>query len=130
MPGPITHSRIVSSAETGSASEAGLPDRPVRNSAQLRNEGGAAVKQSGQQWLGVAADWWALGAEASLVVPLRLARLACGGAKAKAEARLMVSEKFEAHGTLLRDIREGNEEAFSPGFTDMNDAIRWLNRRK
>ena len=27
----------------------------------------------------------------------------------------------------LRDIREGNKEAFSPAFTNMNDAIRWLN---
>ena len=54
--------------------------------------------------LGVAADCWLLGVEASLVVPLRLARLARGGAAAKAEARLMVSEKIEAHGALLRDL--------------------------
>jgi antitoxin component of RelBE/YafQ-DinJ toxin-antitoxin module len=28
----------------------------------------------------------------------------------------------------LRDIREGNTEAFSPAFTNMKDAIKWLNR--
>ena len=50
---------------------------------------------------------WLLGAEASLVVPLRLARLARGGSAGKAEARLMVSEKVEAHGALLRDLGQG-----------------------
>jgi hypothetical protein len=59
------------------------------------------------QYIGMAADCWQLGAEASLVVPLRLARLARGGAAAKAEARLMVTEKNEAHGALLRDLAEG-----------------------
>jgi antitoxin component of RelBE/YafQ-DinJ toxin-antitoxin module len=29
----------------------------------------------------------------------------------------------------LRDIREGNEEKFSPKFTNMDDAIRWLHRK-
>lgn len=65
------------------------------------------MKQAGRQWLGVAADWWQLGAEASLVVPLRLARMACGGARGKAEAQLMVSEKGEAYGALLRDLHSG-----------------------
>ncbi len=65
------------------------------------------MKQKGQAWLGVAADWWRLGAEASLVVPLRLARLAFGGARAKAEVRLMISEKVGAHGALLHDLRRG-----------------------
>lgn len=58
-------------------------------------------------WLDVAADCWLLGAESSLVVPLRLARLARGGGGALAEARLMVSEKIEAHGALLRDLARG-----------------------
>ena len=65
------------------------------------------MKRARKGWLGVAADCWLLGAEASLVVPLRLARLVRGGAGAKAEARLMVSEKFEAHGALLRDLADG-----------------------
>ena len=68
-------------------------------------------------WLGVAADCWLLGAEASLVLPLRLARLARGGAAAKAEARLMVSEKVEAHGALLRDIAAGRLGKGAGGIT-------------
>ena len=68
-------------------------------------------------WLGVAADFWLLGAEASLVLPLRLARLARGGAAAKAEARLMVSEKVEAHGALLRDMAAGRLGKGAGGIT-------------
>ena len=59
------------------------------------------------QYLSLASDCWLLGAEASLVEPLRLARLARGGSAGKAEARLMVSEKVEAHGALLRDLGQG-----------------------
>ncbi len=59
------------------------------------------------KWLDVAADCWLLAAESTLVVPLRLARLArCGGA-AVDEAKLMISEKIEAHGALLRDLAQG-----------------------
>ena len=58
-------------------------------------------------WLDAAANCWLLGAEASLVVHLRLGRLARGGAAARTEARLMVSEKIEAHGELLRDFAGG-----------------------
>lgn len=65
------------------------------------------MKQAIGKWLGLAADCWLLGAESALVVPLRLARLARGGAGANAEARLMVSEKVEAHGTMLRDLARG-----------------------
>jgi hypothetical protein len=65
------------------------------------------MKRELAQWLAVATNCWLLGAEAVLVVPLRLARLAGGGATAKAEARLMVSEKIEAAGSLLRDIGHG-----------------------
>ena len=65
------------------------------------------MKRTLGQYLGLATDCWLLGAEASLVLPLRLARLARGGAAAKAEARLMVSEKVEAHGALLRDLGRG-----------------------
>jgi hypothetical protein len=65
------------------------------------------MKQAIGKWLGVAADSWLLGVEASLVVPLRLARLAQGGAGAKAEASLMLTEKVEAHGALLRDLAAG-----------------------
>ncbi len=65
------------------------------------------MKQAFGQWLGIVTDCWLLGAEASLVVPLRLAKLARGGAVARAEARLMVTEKIEAHGALLRDLAQG-----------------------
>ena len=67
--------------------------------------------------LGAAANCWLLGAEASLVVPLRLAKLARGGAAAKAEARLMVSEKIEAHGALLRDFGQGRLGTGMAGIT-------------
>ena len=65
------------------------------------------MKRALGQMLCATADCWLLGAEASLVLPMRLARLARGGAAAKAEARLMVSEKVEAHSALLRDFRQG-----------------------
>jgi len=29
----------------------------------------------------------------------------------------------------LRDIRKGNKKAFSPAFTNMDDAIRWLHKK-
>jgi hypothetical protein len=51
-------------------------------------------------WLGFAWNSWQLGFEASLVVPLRLARIAQGGAAGDREARLMVSEKLDAHSAL------------------------------
>ena len=73
-----------------------------------------SVKQAGRQWLGVVADCWQLGAEASLVVPLRLARLACGGARADAEAQLMVSEKVAAHSALMRDACSGSLGSSAP----------------
>jgi hypothetical protein len=60
-----------------------------------------------RHWLGAAVDWWRMGAEASLVVPLRLARLARGGKGARDEARLMVREKVEAQALLLRAYRAG-----------------------
>lgn len=55
------------------------------------------MKRTLGQYLGLATDCWLLGAEASLVLPLRLARLARGGAAAK----------VEAHGALLRDLGRG-----------------------
>ena len=67
--------------------------------------------------LGAAADCWLLGAEASLVVPLRLARMTRGGTAARAEARLMVSEKFEAHGALLHDLAAGRLGKGAAGIT-------------
>lgn len=58
-------------------------------------------------WLEIVGDCWLLGAEASLVIPLRLARLAGGGRPACIEARRMVAEKAEAHGRLVTAIALG-----------------------
>ena len=60
-----------------------------------------------QLWLGIVTDSWLLGAEAAMVVPLRLARLAQGGPSAAAEARRMVAEKVSANRKLARDIASG-----------------------
>jgi hypothetical protein len=50
--------------------------------------------------LALASNTVMLGVEASMVVPLRLARLAGGGAPAASELRRMGSEKVEALATL------------------------------
>jgi len=47
-------------------------------------------------WLRLAFDTWFLGLEASNVVALRLAKLALGGPRAKAERHKMVDEKLKA----------------------------------
>jgi len=61
----------------------------------------------GDDWGAVIAQSCELGLEAAMVVPLRLARLARGGAPARVEARLMVSEKVDAHTALLRALATG-----------------------
>ena len=67
-----------------------------------------AGAQPGEQgWLSIAADCWWLGAESAMVIPLRLGRLALGGKGACAEAKLMVTEKIEAHGKLARALAGG-----------------------
>jgi len=58
-------------------------------------------------WLGLVLDTWRLSAEATLVVPLRLARLARGGPQASREAQRMVAEKIAANRTLVRQIAAG-----------------------
>ncbi len=58
-------------------------------------------------WLGAAVDCWLLAAEASLVVPLRLVRIAQGGKRGKAEAQLMIGEKLEAHRLLIGELSRG-----------------------
>lgn len=47
-------------------------------------------------WVGVAADAWKLGIDASTVVGLRALKLTAGGRAAKAESRRMLSEKVAA----------------------------------
>ena len=48
------------------------------------------------QWFKIGVDAWLLGAEASAVMGLRIARLAAGGEAGAREAELMVSEKVRA----------------------------------
>ncbi|MCB2058941.1 MAG: hypothetical protein R3E09_04660 [Novosphingobium sp.] len=67
----------------------------------------AGAEPGEQDWFGVISDCWWLGAESAMVIPLRLTRLALGGKSACAEARLMVSEKIEAHGDLARALAGG-----------------------
>lgn len=47
-------------------------------------------------WLRAGMDAWSLGAEASTVIGLRMARLAVGGEAASREAQLMIAEKVRA----------------------------------
>ena len=47
-------------------------------------------------WFQAGLDTWMLGAEASTVVALRMARMSTGGAAAAREMSLMVSEKVSA----------------------------------
>nr|WP_047167245.1 hypothetical protein [Sphingomonas sp. Y57] len=51
-------------------------------------------------WMSLAFDSWRLGAEASAVIAMRLARLAAGDAAALIEAQRMIGEKVEAAATL------------------------------
>ncbi|MDH7639711.1 hypothetical protein [Sphingomonas oryzagri] len=47
-------------------------------------------------WLKAGMDAWTLGAEASMVIGLRMAKVATGDSAAAKEADLMVSEKVQA----------------------------------
>lgn len=47
-----------------------------------------------EAWARVGTEAWALGVDSSIVVALRLARIASGGDPAGTEARLMVTEKL------------------------------------
>ena len=51
-------------------------------------------------WLRIGFATWALGAEASMVIGLRLMKLAAGGAAAETEAGRMIGEKVAAAVTL------------------------------
>lgn len=47
-------------------------------------------------WMSLAFDGWRLGAEASAVIAMRLAKIAAGDAAAMVEAQRMIAEKVEA----------------------------------
>ena len=85
-------------------------------------------------WLGAARDCWLIAAEASVVVSLRLARLAGGGERAGAEARLMIGEKLGANAKLLADLA-GGRLGGTPAAIASTAAARYLglvrqNRRR
>ena len=54
------------------------------------------MPRSGNPWMRLGWDAWALGLEASTVVGLRTLKIASGGPAAEAEARRMVTEKIGA----------------------------------
>lgn len=58
-------------------------------------------------WFAIGWDTWMLGAEAALVIGLRSATLALGGANAHREARRMVIEKAEAGAMLGMALATG-----------------------
>jgi len=59
-------------------------------------------------WLGFGADCGLLMAEAAIVAPLRIMRIASGGAPARAEAWRMVAEKVEAQLALAEALATGS----------------------
>lgn len=58
-------------------------------------------------WFGIGMDAWMLGAEANMVIAMRMGAMAMGGPKAAAEAERMVSEKVAASMALGLDIATG-----------------------
>ncbi|QEH80430.1 hypothetical protein EIK56_20815 [Sphingomonas sp. C8-2] len=58
-------------------------------------------------WMSLAFDGWRLGAEASAVIAMRLAKLAAGDAAAMVEAQRMIAEKVEAAIALQSDALAG-----------------------
>ncbi len=67
-------------------------------------------------WMRTGFDFWMLGAEASIVMTMRMARLASGGTDANAEAKLMVNEKIRAMIELQTKMMAG-----SLGSTPLSD---------
>lgn len=62
---------------------------------------------SKSDWLDIGLDAWLLGAEAALVIALRSARLAAGGATAWTEVQRMVAEKAAANLAFGRALAGG-----------------------
>ena len=66
-------------------------------------------------WFRLGLDMWMLGAESSSVIALRALKLAGGGAAARTEAELMVSEKVAAASTLFQQAMLGQLGHSVPG---------------
>jgi hypothetical protein len=58
-------------------------------------------------WMTAGLDFWRLGAEAGMVITMRLAHMAAGGAGANSEAELMVTEKVRAMIELQTKLMTG-----------------------
>lgn len=58
-------------------------------------------------WGGAVVNCWLIAAEASVVLPLRVARIARGGEKSSNEVRLMVDEKVAAQIALAEGLASG-----------------------
>ena len=73
----------------------------MTNKAEAASSGALAL------WYGIITQIWQLAAEATLVVPLRISRIAEGGAEGRDEAERMVTEKVSACRTLCCAIASG-----------------------
>lgn len=62
-------------------------------------------------WQGAAVNCWLTVVEASVVVPLRLGRIALGGREATEEAQRMVVEKVVANVALARSLAKRGADA-------------------
>lgn len=58
-------------------------------------------------WFNISMDAWALAAESSMVIAMRMAGIAIGGPAAAREAERMVSEKVAANISLGMDLMSG-----------------------
>lgn len=58
-------------------------------------------------WLDLSWEAWRIGVDMSVVIPLRLARIAAGGAHGQREAMLMVEEKIAANAALAQALMTG-----------------------
>lgn len=58
-------------------------------------------------WFSISMDAWALAAESSMVIAMRLGGMAMGGPAAAREAERMVSEKVAANLSLGLDLMTG-----------------------
>lgn len=58
-------------------------------------------------WLDLSWEAWRIGMDMSVVVPLRLARIAAGGAHGQREAMLMIEEKIAANAALGQALMTG-----------------------
>jgi hypothetical protein len=54
------------------------------------------MRRSKTNWTKLAGDAFKLGVTANMVIAMRVAKIALGGAKAKTESKLMVAEKVKA----------------------------------